>query len=43
MTIRPIRITGDPILRSPAAPVTRFDDELHELLTDMVDTNLRGS
>ena len=38
MTIRPIRITGDPVLRSPAAPVTRFDDELHELLTDMVDT-----
>ncbi len=38
MTIRPIRITGDPVLHSPAAPVTRFDDELHELLADMVDT-----
>lgn len=38
MTIRPIRITGDPVLHSPAAPVTRFDDELHELVADMVDT-----
>ena len=38
MTIRPIRITGDPVLHSPAAPVTRFEDELHELLADMVDT-----
>jgi len=38
VTIRPIRITGDPVLHSPAAPVTRFDDELHELLADMVDT-----
>lgn len=38
MTIRPIRITGDPVLHSPAAPVTRFDDELQELLIDMVDT-----
>lgn len=38
MTIRPIRITGDPVLHSPAAPVTRFDDELQELLADMVDT-----
>lgn len=38
MTIRPIRITGDPVLHSPAAPVTRFDDDLQELLTDMVDT-----
>ena len=38
MTIRPIRITGDPVLHSPAAPVTRVDDELHELVADMVDT-----
>lgn len=38
MTIRPIRITGDPVLHSPAAPVTLFDDDLQELLTDMVDT-----
>ena len=38
MTIRPICITGDPVLHSPAAPVTRFDDDLQELLTDMVDT-----
>ena len=38
MTIRPIRITGDPVLHTPAAPVTAFDDELQELLIDMVET-----
>jgi peptide deformylase len=38
VTIRPIRITGDPVLHSPASPVTRFDDDLQDLLTDMVDT-----
>ena len=38
MTIRPILITGDPVLHSPAEPVTRFDNELQELLHDMVDT-----
>jgi len=38
VTIRPIRITGDPVLHSPAAPVTRFNDQLQELLIDMVDT-----
>ncbi|MEL0256000.1 MAG: peptide deformylase [Pontimonas sp.] len=38
MTVRPIRITGDPVLHTPALPVTRFDDELQQLLYDMVDT-----
>lgn len=38
MTVRPIRITGDPVLHTLAQPVTRFDDELQELLYDMVDT-----
>lgn len=38
MSIRPIRITGDPVLHSPAAPVTAFDASLQELLHDMVDT-----
>lgn len=38
MTVRPIRITGDPVLHSPAAPVTDFDDALRALVADMIDT-----
>ena len=38
MTIHPIRITGDPVLHSRAAPVTRLGDEIDELVEDMVDT-----
>jgi peptide deformylase len=36
--IRPIRITGDPVLHTPAKPVTDWDDSLQELVLDMVDT-----
>jgi len=36
--IRPIRITGDPVLHTPAKPVTNWDDSLQELIQDMVDT-----
>ncbi len=38
MGIRPIRITGDPVLHTPAKPVTNWDDSLQELMEDMVDT-----
>jgi peptide deformylase len=38
MPVRPIRITGDPVLHQPAAEVTSFDKELHELIDDMVET-----
>lgn len=40
MTIRPIRLLGDPVLTSVAAPVTpdRFDDKLCRLVDDMLDT-----
>lgn len=38
MPIRPIVITGDPVLHHPAAPVTRFDDELRTLIDDMFET-----
>lgn len=38
MTLRPICITGNPVLHAPARPVTAFDDALQELLHDMVDT-----
>lgn len=38
MAILPIRITGDPVLHEPAQPVTRVDDELRTLVSDMFDT-----
>jgi peptide deformylase len=40
MTLRPIRLFGDPVLRTPAEPVTRFDDDLRALVTDLMDTML---
>ena len=38
MAIRPIRISGDPVLHTRAQRVTAWDGELQELITDMVDT-----
>ncbi len=38
MTVLPIRITGDPVLHTPAAPVTEFDDDLRTLVADMFET-----
>ena len=38
MTIRPIRMFGDPVLRTEADPVTSFDRELRRLVTDLEDT-----
>jgi peptide deformylase len=38
MTVRPIRLFGDPILRSRTDPVTRFDASLRALVDDLVDT-----
>ncbi|HHW50251.1 MAG TPA: peptide deformylase, partial [Pseudoclavibacter sp.] len=38
MTVRPIVITGEPVLRRPAQPVTRFDEDLRILIKDMFDT-----
>ncbi|MEV6137552.1 peptide deformylase [Nocardia sp. NPDC051990] len=38
MTIQPVRLFGDPILRSHAAVVTEFDRELRQLVTDLIDT-----
>ena len=38
MTVRPILITGDPVLHRPALPVTDFGPGLHELVDDMIDT-----
>lgn len=40
MTMRPIRLIGDPVLRTPAEPVTGFDTELRTLVADLMDTLL---
>lgn len=38
MTHRPIRRFGDPVLRATADPITVFDDKLHALVNDLLDT-----
>lgn len=38
MAVRPIRLYGDPVLRSPCRSVTEFDDGLAHLVTDLMDT-----
>ncbi|QYF74799.1 peptide deformylase [Cryobacterium sp. PAMC25264] len=38
MAVRPIVISGEPVLHSPAAPVEVFDDALRELVQDMFET-----
>ncbi|GGG70252.1 peptide deformylase [Kocuria dechangensis] len=38
MAVRPVVITGTPVLHRPAAKVTRFDEELRTLVEDMYET-----
>ena len=38
MSVLPVRLFGDPALTQPAAPVTDFDRELHNLVRDLQDT-----
>jgi peptide deformylase len=38
--LRPIRLFGDPVLRTPAEPVTDFDAELRNLVRDLTETML---
>lgn len=40
MSVQPIRLFGDPVLRTPAAPVVDFDAELRRLVQDLTDTML---
>lgn len=40
MAVQPIRLFGDPILRTPAEPVTDFDKELRNLVRDLTETML---
>ena len=42
MAIQPIRLFGDPVLRTPAEPVTDFDKELRQLVKDLTDTMLEA-
>ena len=40
MALRPIRLFGDPVLRTQAEVVTTFDKELRNLVKDLTDTML---
>jgi peptide deformylase len=40
MPVQPIRLFGDPVLRTPAAPVENFDKELRKLVKDLTETML---
>ena len=40
MTVLPIRMFGDPVLRTPAEPVVDFDKELRTLVADLEATML---
>lgn len=42
MSIRPIRLFGDPVLRTAAEPVTTFDAELRKLVKDLTDTMMEA-
>ncbi len=43
MSVQPIRLFGDPILRTPAEPVHDFDKELRRLVSDLTDTMLEAN
>ena len=38
MSVKPIRLFGDPVLRTPAEPVRDFDAELRRLVKDLTET-----
>jgi peptide deformylase len=40
VTVRPIRLFGDPILRTKAEPVVDFDAEVRQLVADLTETML---
>lgn len=42
MAVRPIRLFGDPVLRTKAEPVVDFDRELRQLVQDLTDTMLEA-
>ena len=42
MSVTPIRLYGDPVLRVPAAPVVDFDAELRTVVKDLTDTMMNA-
>jgi peptide deformylase len=42
VSVQPIRLFGDPVLRVPAAPVVDFDKELRTLVKDLTETMLEA-
>ncbi|MDQ1128898.1 peptide deformylase [Microbacterium sp. SORGH_AS_0888] len=38
MTVRPIRLFGDPVLKSPSAAIEKIDDGVRALVRDLLDT-----
>ncbi len=42
MSVVDIRLFGDPVLRSPAVPVTDFDKQLRRLVDDLTDTMMKA-
>ncbi|SIR63459.1 peptide deformylase [Microbacterium sp. RURRCA19A] len=38
MTVRPIRLFGDPVLRAPSSPIETIDDGIRALVRDLIDT-----
>ena len=42
MAVQPIRLFGDPVLRTPAVPVTDFDKELRRLVADLTETMMEA-
>jgi peptide deformylase len=38
LAVKPIRLFGDPVLRTPADPVKDFDKELRQLVKDLTET-----
>jgi len=42
VSVTPIRLFGDPVLRTPADPVTSFDKELRRLVKDLTEAMLEA-
>jgi peptide deformylase len=42
VSVRPIRLFGDPVLRTPATPVVDFDKDLRTLVADLSDTMMEA-
>ena len=38
MAVRPIRVFGDPVLKSPSAPIAQIDEGTKALVADLLDT-----